>query len=208
MAGVVLHSPLMSGLRVMRHFDKTYWFDIYPVVEQIQHVFAPVFVIHGNEDQEIDVLHGKILSRIAPNAFTPWFVPYAGHNDIEVMFPEALFEKLNQFQRYLRTLERKYRSGAGKHCQQSSLDDDEEDIDDEEDELEEERNDDDGLRQIKSVTEKNEEDSLSPPPPQSIMTKSTHDGLRQIAIPSLVLILYLGSNCENVPVSEQVSCFK
>merc|ERR1712154_755578 len=92
--GVILHSPLMSGLRVMQHLDKTYWFDLYPVVEQIQHVFAPIFVIHGNRDKEIGVIHGKILSRIAPNSYSPWFVPYAGHNDIEVMFPEILFLKI------------------------------------------------------------------------------------------------------------------
>ena len=64
----------------MQHLDKTYWFDLYPVVEQIQHVFAPIWVIHGNRDKEIDVIHGKILSKLAPNAYTPWFVPYAGHN--------------------------------------------------------------------------------------------------------------------------------
>lgn len=28
---VVLHSPIMSGLRVMYHVKRTYWFDIYKV---------------------------------------------------------------------------------------------------------------------------------------------------------------------------------
>eukprot|EP01083_Nonionella_stella_P254309 874022_1 len=98
----------MSGLRVMQHFDKTYWFDIYPVINQIQHVFAPIFVIHGNKDKEIDIQHGKILSRIAPNSYQPWFVPYAGHNDIEVLFPDILFKKIKKFIKYLKNLEKSY----------------------------------------------------------------------------------------------------
>ena len=107
-AGIILHSPLMSGLRVLQHFDKTYWFDIYPVVEQIQQIFAPIWVIHGMRDQEIDVIHGKILSRLAPNSYQPWFVELAGHNDIEILYRKELFDKLKKFISMLKRKERNY----------------------------------------------------------------------------------------------------
>lgn len=32
---VVLHSPIMSGLRVMYPVKRTYWFDIYKVINAI-----------------------------------------------------------------------------------------------------------------------------------------------------------------------------
>lgn len=75
------------------------------MVDVIQHVFAPIFVIHGKCDTEIAVIHGKILSRLAPNSYEPWFVENAGHNDIEVRCPQELFYRINKFIKYLRNLE-------------------------------------------------------------------------------------------------------
>ncbi|XP_047072841.1 alpha/beta hydrolase domain-containing protein 17B-like isoform X2 [Lolium rigidum] len=44
---VVLHSPILSGLRVMySSVKKTYWFDIYKNIEKIPRVKCPVLVIH------------------------------------------------------------------------------------------------------------------------------------------------------------------
>eukprot|EP01084_Bolivina_argentea_P079921 144851_1 len=184
----------MSGLRVMQHFDKTYWFDIYPVVEQIQQVFAPIFVIHGNRDKEIDVIHGKILSRLAPNAYPPWFVPYAGHNDIEVMFPDVLFKKIATFVKYLTDLEALYLNNDdelqsavhGMLTQTEEEDDDDDDADDEEDFTDMTRYKQRHARHlVKSVTQKHTDHSLSPPPPQSQLTMSQdRDRLRQITLPS------------------------
>ncbi|XP_047335146.1 alpha/beta hydrolase domain-containing protein 17C-like isoform X2 [Impatiens glandulifera] len=43
---VVLHSPILSGLRVMYPVKKTYWFDIYKNIDKIPSVECPVLVIH------------------------------------------------------------------------------------------------------------------------------------------------------------------
>ncbi|XP_023761379.1 uncharacterized protein LOC111909846 isoform X2 [Lactuca sativa] len=44
--GLVLHSPILSGLRVLYPVKRTYWFDIYKNIEKISLVSCPVLVIH------------------------------------------------------------------------------------------------------------------------------------------------------------------
>ena len=36
------------------------WFDIFPNIDAAKQVSAPVFVIHGTEDQEIPIQHGIV----------------------------------------------------------------------------------------------------------------------------------------------------
>ncbi|OAY65558.1 Alpha/beta hydrolase domain-containing protein 17C, partial [Ananas comosus] len=43
---VVLHSPILSGLRVMYPVKRTYWFDIYKNIDKIPLVNCPVLIIH------------------------------------------------------------------------------------------------------------------------------------------------------------------
>ncbi|KAF5961427.1 hypothetical protein HYC85_002636 [Camellia sinensis] len=43
---VALHSPILSGLRVMYPVKRTYWFDIYKNIDKIPLVGCPVLVIH------------------------------------------------------------------------------------------------------------------------------------------------------------------
>ncbi|KAF8407907.1 hypothetical protein HHK36_007045 [Tetracentron sinense] len=55
---VVLHSPIMSGLRVMYPVKRTYWFDIYKNIDKIPLVKCPVLVIHVSISPLI--LHGGL----------------------------------------------------------------------------------------------------------------------------------------------------
>ncbi|KAJ0099382.1 hypothetical protein Patl1_21587 [Pistacia atlantica] len=48
---VILHSPIMSGLRVMYPVKRTYWFDIYKNIDKIIFVNCPVLVIHFLSEQ-------------------------------------------------------------------------------------------------------------------------------------------------------------
>ncbi|KAK8982814.1 hypothetical protein V6N11_060135 [Hibiscus sabdariffa] len=48
---VVLHSPILSGLRVMYPVKRTYWFDIYKNIDKIPLVNCPVLIIHGTSDE-------------------------------------------------------------------------------------------------------------------------------------------------------------
>lgn len=100
--GVVIHSGIMSALRVLHpQLDTTRWFDIYPNIDLIRSTRAHVFVIHGTADKEIPIEHGRGLSEAAHEAFKPWWVEGAGHNNIEVEFREMYFAKLDQFVRYI-----------------------------------------------------------------------------------------------------------
>eukprot|EP01018_Ginkgo_biloba_P005430 Gb_11105 [translate_table: standard] len=44
--GVILHSAILSGLRVLFQVKHTFWFDIYKNINKIQNVKCPVLVIH------------------------------------------------------------------------------------------------------------------------------------------------------------------
>jgi len=99
--GVVIHSGLMSGLRVIKpQLKKSFWFDVYPNIEMVKLVKAPIMVIHGTADQEIPIAHGQALSENAPNPFRPWYVEGGQHNDIETRFRHNLFNKLVDFIQY------------------------------------------------------------------------------------------------------------
>jgi len=102
-SGVVLHSGMMSALRVIRNLEKTKWFDIYPNIDRVKTNESPIFVIHGTMDQEIPLHHGIALAENALNPYTPWFVEGAGHNNVEIHWREEYFEKLSEFVRGIET---------------------------------------------------------------------------------------------------------
>ncbi|XP_061671584.1 alpha/beta hydrolase domain-containing protein 17C [Syngnathoides biaculeatus] len=95
-AAIILHSPLMSGLRVaFPNTRKTYCFDAFPSIDKVSKVASPVLVIHGTEDEVIDFSHGLTMYERCPRAVEPLWVEGAGHNDIE-LYAQYL-ERLKQF---------------------------------------------------------------------------------------------------------------
>ena len=70
-AGVVLHSPLMSGLRVIREIRKTHCFDIFPNIDLIDEIEEPVFIIHGTRDHDIPIEHGLALYEQSRKLYDP-----------------------------------------------------------------------------------------------------------------------------------------
>ncbi|CAG9136777.1 unnamed protein product [Plutella xylostella] len=82
---VVLHSPLMSGMRVaFPNTKRTWFFDAFPSIDKIPKVTSPVLVIHGTEDEVIDFSHGLAIYERCPRAVEPLWVEGAGHNDVEL----------------------------------------------------------------------------------------------------------------------------
>ena len=63
-AGMILHSPIMSGLRVITDSRLLCCFDIFPNINRIRDIRSPLFVIHGK------VSKGKRVSC----AFLPYFM--------------------------------------------------------------------------------------------------------------------------------------
>lgn len=97
-AGLVLHSPILSGLRVLTASRALACFDIFPNINRIVNVSCPVFVMHGEEDMEVPLHHGLELHEAVPSKFQyqPWWVPLRGHNDV-------LYNNEEEFIRYQMT---------------------------------------------------------------------------------------------------------
>ncbi|CAL1405300.1 unnamed protein product [Linum trigynum] len=86
---VVLHSPILSGLRVMYPVKRSYWFDIYKNIDKIPLVKCPVLVIHGTADEVVDFSHGKQLWELCKEKYEPLWLKGGNHCDLE-LFPEYL----------------------------------------------------------------------------------------------------------------------
>ncbi|KAL7614431.1 uncharacterized protein LOC111880302 [Lactuca sativa] len=87
--GVVLHSPILSGLRVLYPVKRTYWFDIYKNIEKIGLVNCPVLVIHGTADEVVDYSHGKQLWELCKDKYEPLWLNGGGHCNLE-LYPEFI----------------------------------------------------------------------------------------------------------------------
>ncbi|KAJ4798891.1 alpha/beta-Hydrolases superfamily protein [Rhynchospora pubera] len=86
---VVLHSPIMSGLRVMYPVKHTYWFDIYKNIDKIPSIKCPVLVIHGTSDEVVDCSHGKQLWEHCKEKYEPLWIKGGNHCNLE-LYPEYI----------------------------------------------------------------------------------------------------------------------
>lgn len=58
--GLVIHSGLSSGLRVLDpKIETTNYNDFFPNVDYIGDVLAPVYLLHGGADSMINVVHAE-----------------------------------------------------------------------------------------------------------------------------------------------------
>ncbi|XVF71334.1 hypothetical protein PTKIN_Ptkin12aG0028800 [Pterospermum kingtungense] len=86
---VVLHSPILSGLRVISSVKRTYWFDIYKNIHKIPFVNCPVLVIHGTDDDVVDWSHGKQLWELCKEKYEPLWIKGGNHCDLE-LYPQYI----------------------------------------------------------------------------------------------------------------------
>jgi len=97
-AAVILHSPLASGLRVLRPTLKYTWCcDPFPSIKKIHRIEVPILIVHGTSDEVIDYSHSKALHARCPSA-KYLTIEGAGHNDMEEMeeFQAGLAEFLSE----------------------------------------------------------------------------------------------------------------
>ncbi|KAJ4958713.1 hypothetical protein NE237_025824 [Protea cynaroides] len=87
--GVVLHSAILSGLRVLCHVKFTLCCDIYKNINKIQKVKCPVLVIHGTEDDVVNWLHGNGLWQLAREPYEPLWIKGGGHCNLE-LYPDYI----------------------------------------------------------------------------------------------------------------------
>ncbi|KAK6931389.1 Serine aminopeptidase, S33 [Dillenia turbinata] len=86
---VVLHSAILSGLRVMYSVKKTFSFDIYKNIDKIPLINCPVLIIHGTADEVVDCSHGKQLWELCKEKYEPLWLNGGNHCNLE-LFPEYL----------------------------------------------------------------------------------------------------------------------
>ncbi|KAK6913046.1 Serine aminopeptidase, S33 [Dillenia turbinata] len=111
---VVLHSPILSGLRVMYPVKRTYWFDIYKNIDKIPLVNCPVLVIHGTADDVVDCSHGKQLWELCKEKYEPLWLKGGNHCDLE-LYPEYI-RHLKKFISYVE------KSPSQRHSSRKSID--------------------------------------------------------------------------------------
>ena len=104
--GLILHSPFMSGMRVLTPSRALACLDIFPNIDRIKKVNCPVMVIHGQLDEEVDVAHGVALHNAVKSDLRRecWWVPDRGHNDI-TDGPGKMTEYVRRLKVYLSQLE-------------------------------------------------------------------------------------------------------
>ncbi|KAI3882898.1 hypothetical protein MKX03_035914 [Papaver bracteatum] len=85
----VLHSPILSGVRVMYPVKRTYWFDIYKNIDKIPLVSCPVLIIHGTADEVVDCSHGKQLWELCKEKYEPLWLKGGNHCNLE-LYPEYI----------------------------------------------------------------------------------------------------------------------
>lgn len=86
LAGLILHSPLMSGLRVLYPGWKR-WpavADVFVNTRLMPKVISPVLIMHGTDDDVIAIIHGKTLHALAQNAHEPLWAEGRTHQDLEM----------------------------------------------------------------------------------------------------------------------------
>jgi len=80
----------------------THKMDLFPNADFANHTSAHVFIMHGEDDKEVPVNHGKLLSTRCKNLYHPWWVLEGGHNDIDMKFRKTYFLKLSRFVKYVK----------------------------------------------------------------------------------------------------------
>ncbi|KAL6579138.1 hypothetical protein OROMI_009354 [Orobanche minor] len=93
--GVVMHSAMLSGLRVLCHVKFKLCCDIYKNVNKIQKVKCPILIIHGTEDEVVNWLHGNGLWKLAKEPYEPLWIKGGGHCNLE-LYPDYITH-LNRF---------------------------------------------------------------------------------------------------------------
>jgi len=126
-AGVILHSPMLSGIKVLdpepdkicRPSQVFRCFDIFPNYHHMKETNASVLIIHGRQDDVIPFQHAARLNQIGKRAsadqkraIKTYFPENCGHNDITEMNRQNYYRSIHDFMRMV-LANRSYDYGKG-----------------------------------------------------------------------------------------------
>lgn len=95
-AGLIVESGFVTAFRV-RTVIPIAPFDKMRNNHAIQKVKCPVLVMHGEADQTIPTWHGKKLFALAPEPKLAYWVPGAGHDDLEYVAGPEYWLQIQKF---------------------------------------------------------------------------------------------------------------
>ena len=96
--GIILHSSLTSGLRVLnKNISKTHKQDLFPNIDLIKYINTWVFIIHGKKDTMIPIINAERLYSLVKRPHGPWFVEEGAHNNIRKIDIKRYFQELFKF---------------------------------------------------------------------------------------------------------------
>lgn len=96
-AGMVLHSPIASCLRVVFSAVSLRPLDMFDNINKIHLLDFPIFIIHGKSDTVVPFAHGVALHERCRKPAKPMWVERADHNDIEEVAGGELQVRLRDF---------------------------------------------------------------------------------------------------------------
>lgn len=95
-AGLVLESTFTSVLGVSR-WGRAFPFDWFRTLRRLEHVHAPVLVIHGTGDDVVPIANGRRLFQAARGPKQALWVDGAGHNDLVEVAGPRYWSALRRF---------------------------------------------------------------------------------------------------------------
>jgi fermentation-respiration switch protein FrsA (DUF1100 family) len=95
-AALILESPFLSAFRVVTRIP-ILPFDKFPNYKEIGGVHCPVLIVHGTQDEIINIAHGQKLFALANEPKQFFAVQGAGHNDVNDVGGARLLETLQLF---------------------------------------------------------------------------------------------------------------
>lgn len=106
--GVVIVGGIMSCVRVvLGNLPNTLKFDMFPNIDKIGKILAPIFVVHGEADDVVPFEHGMELHRNARYPLDPLWVKDANHNNLEGhKYQHLVFSRYVQVMKEFRTWEK------------------------------------------------------------------------------------------------------
>lgn len=99
--GVVLHSPLMSGMRCLSPNMNRWpaWANVFPNITLLPKIEAKTFIMHGDMDEVVPFAHGQALHAAAKNPYPPLWACGYGHQNLE--FCKQYLPSLHEYLRKL-----------------------------------------------------------------------------------------------------------
>jgi hypothetical protein len=97
--GIILQAPYLSIIKIQYNIKKFPLFDMFKSFEKAHKLNAPALFIHGNEDEIIPYIHGRILAELIPKKYYYDFytVKEGGHSDLFLNDKENIYQKIKDF---------------------------------------------------------------------------------------------------------------